>query len=207
MFDIDSDFVVKLAKTDTTGFDPKEAHPGHSFMGFSAVEGMRGSKEIQVFVRATTQVDYWRTALRDMLNHEVGHQAWYSTGFENKRAQYFNLRFEGHAMNFAEHVNRQKDYGWSSPSRTEERPEIDAEQLLEDLESDRCWKDSEDVDLSRQLFQTGGRRYRWAEGYTIAYQVVGHLISEGVVDLEEIPELPSESWRDMCQAAVEELYE
>jgi hypothetical protein len=33
VFGIDTDFVVKLAKTDTTGFNPQEAHPGHSFTG------------------------------------------------------------------------------------------------------------------------------------------------------------------------------
>ncbi len=206
VFDIDTDFVVKLARTDTTGFDPQEAHPGNSFMGFSAMEGMRGSNENQVFVRATTQVDYWRPALRDMLNHEVGHQAWYSTGFENTRAQYFNLRFEGHAMNFAEQVNQQKDYDWSNPARTVERPEIDAEQLFKDLESDRCWKDSEDIDLSEQLFQTGGTRYRWAEGYTIAYQVVKRVVDTEPINLTDIPTLQEERWRKMCKSAVEEMY-
>ncbi|NMJ76446.1 hypothetical protein GLU01_00050 [Nanohaloarchaea archaeon] len=206
VFDIDTDFVVKLARTDTTGFDPQEAHPGNSFMGFSAVEGMRGSNENQVFVRATTQVDYWRPALRDMLNHEVGHQAWYQTGFDAVQSQYFNLRFEGHAMNFAGRINEERNYSWSTPERTSERPEVDAQQLLKDLEHRRHWKDSDSVDLSKQMFQVGGDRYRWAEGYTIAYQVVKQVMQTKVIGITDIPTLQQERWRKMCESAIKEMY-
>jgi|APHM01.1.fsa_nt_gi hypothetical protein len=206
VFGIETDFAVNLAETDTSGFDPQEAHPGNSFMGFSAVEGMRGSEEDQIFVRATTEVDYWRAALKDMLNHEIGHQAWCQTGFDPTRSQYFNLRFEGHAMNFAERVNNKKSYSWSTPERTSERPQVDTEQLLIDLEQRRCWKDSEGVNLSKQLFLTGGDRYRWAEGYRIAYQVVRCVTQSGEIGIGDLPTLPNERWRGVCESTVKDMY-
>jgi uncharacterized protein YjaZ len=109
-------------------------------------------------------------------------------------------------MNFAGRVNEEKNYSWSRPERTSERPEVDIGQLLRDLEYRRNRKDSEGVELSRQVFRTGGDRYQRAEGYTIAYQVVKQVVQTKTIGLTDIPTLQQERWRKMCESAIKEMY-
>lgn len=201
-----TNFEIVVALTDKSEFE-EDVNPDYLFMGLSLHEGMRGSDKKVIFIRGVTGHDGWRRRFKDMLVHEIGHQVFYQKNNHSGRSQFYNLRFEGHAENFASKVSNKKNYGYKPPWRTEKlNLETETDQIIQDLEVNRQWPDQTE-NLSKQLFIRGGERYQMAEGYTIAYQVVKSLINKGQIKLSKIPEMSSENWRKSCESAIRELYE
>lgn len=56
------------------------------------------------------------------------------------------------------------------------------------------------------MFLRGGERWSDAEGYTIAFQIVRHLIEEDRVSINSMLETHSEEWRELVEGAIDELY-
>lgn len=204
--EVNPDFEIIVALTDRSEFD-ENANPAYLFMGLSLREGMRDVDRKVIFVRGVTDLDDWKQRFKDMLVHEVGHQVFYQGDDGSGRDQFYNMKFEGHAENFASKVSDQKNYGYRPPWRVDEKLDLDIgpDQIIEDLEVNRQWTD-EAEDLSKQMFVSGGDRYQKAEGYTIAYQLVKTLTEKGEVKLSELPEMSSEKWLEHCKSTIRELY-
>lgn len=172
---VNPDFEVVVALTDQSEFD-EDANPAYLFMGLSLREGMRDVEQKIIFVRGVTDLEDWKQRFKDMLVHEAGHQVFYVEDDGSGRDQFYSMRFEGHAENFASQVSNEKGYGYRPPWRVDEPLdlEIETEQIIEDLEVNRQWPDEAEK-LSEQMFVSGGDRYQKAEGYSIAYQLIKAL--------------------------------
>lgn len=203
---VNPDFEIVTALTDQSKYDD-DANPAYLFKGLSLREGMRDVDRKVIFVRGFTELDDWENRFKDMLVHEVGHQVFYQGDASSGRDQFYSMRFEGHAENFASQVSNEKNYDYRPPWRVDEPLNlgIEAEQIIEDLEINRQWPD-EAEDLSKQMFVSGGDRYQKAEGYTIAYQTVKKLTESGKAKLSELPEMSSEQWHEYCKPTIRELY-
>lgn len=203
---VNPDYEIVTALTDQAEFD-EDANPAYLFMGLSLREGMRDVDKKIIFVRGVTCLDDWKQRFKDMLVHEVGHQVFYLGDDGSGRDQFYSMRFEGHAENFAAQVSNEKDYGYRPPWRVDEplNLEIEEKQIIEDLDVNRQWPD-EAENLSEQMFVSGGERYEKAEGYTIAYQLVKTLTEKGEVKLSELPEMSSDQWREYCKSTIRRLY-
>ena len=197
---------IIIALTDESKFD-EDVNPAYFFMGLSLREDMRGADQNLIFVRGVTSISNWKQRLKDMLVHEIGHQVFYLGCDEPGQDQFYSMRFEGHAENFASILSEKKNYGYRPPWRIEENLNLDfgPRKIIDDLEVSRQWPDDTE-NLSKQMFVSGGDRYNKAEGYTIAYQLVKKLIEEGAIELSELPEMSAERWHDYCKSAINDHY-
>lgn len=201
---LDEGIELVLAITDS-GEMADDAPKDYYFLGFSFRDGMRGYPGNAVFMRVADRFSDWRAAMKDMQVHEFGHQIFYQEDVDWEDDQYHSVMFEGHAENLARKVAEKNDREYTPVWRKDEPIDVDKEALLEDLEKPRTFGDEGD-EIDHNMFVSGGERWSDAEGYTIAYQIVRHLIDEGEVSIHDLLETPSERWREMVKESVEELY-
>jgi uncharacterized protein YjaZ len=109
--------------------------------------------------------------------------------------------FEGHAENLARIVSDKNGRDFSPVWQKEEPIEVDKKQLCDDLEKPRGFEGED-----HNMFLRGGERWSDAGGYTIAFQIVQHLIEEERVSITSMLETQSEEWRELVDEAIEELY-
>ena len=197
-FDDSIELVLGVTDVDELGESPPT---GYYFMGFSFCEGLHSYEQNAVYMRASDQPDNWKAAFKSMLIHELGHQVFYQNEVDWEDDQYHSIMFEGHAENLARIIGERNGRSFSPVWQKEEPIEVDKEQLYEDLEKPRDF-DNED----HNMFLRGGERWSHAEGYTIAYQIVRHLIEEDQISINSMLETSSEKWREMVEETIEELY-
>lgn len=202
LVEFDNELELVLGVTDTDKLD-EDTPVGYYFMGYSFDEGMRGYPRNAVFMRVSDEPEEWKAAMKGMLIHELGHQVFYQTEVDWEDDQYHSVMFEGHAENLARIVGERNGRDFSPVWRKEEPIEVDKEMLYEDLEKPRS---TEEENLSQNMFRPSGDRWQDAEGYTIAFQIVRHLIEKEEKPINTLLETSSEEWREMVDRAIEELY-
>lgn len=200
--DQDIELVIALTETENMADDSPESY---YFMGFSFDDGMRGHQGNAVFMRVTDVTENWKAAVKDMLIHELGHQIFYQEDVGWEDDQYHSIMFEGYAENLAKIVAEENSRDYSPIWRKDEPVELDKEMLYEDLEHSRTFGDEED-EITHNMFIQGGDRWSNAEGYTIAYKIVRHLIEQNKVSIQSMLKNSSDEWKEYVDSAVEELY-
>jgi hypothetical protein len=198
--DFDDEIELVLGVTDTDKLDD-DAPTGYYFMGFSFDEDMRGYPRNAVFMRASDRPEEWEAAFKSMLVHELGHQVFYQAETDWEDDQYHSVMFEGHAENLARIIGDRNDRSFSPVWQKEDPIEVDKKQLYRDLEEPRGFEGKD-----HNMFLQGGERWSNAEGYTIAYQIVKHLIEEDEISIDSMLSTPSEKWKKLVDETIEEIY-
>lgn len=197
-FEDDIELILGVTDVEELGAD---SPTGYYFMGFSFCEGLHDYPRNAICMRASDRPNEWKEAFKGMFIHELGHQVFYQRDVDWEDDQYHSIMFEGHAENLARIVGERNGRSFSPVWRKEEPIDIHKQELYIDLEKPRGF-DNED----HNMFLQGGDRWSDAEGYTIAYQIVHHLIEEDRVSINSMLEKPSEEWRELVDEAIEELY-
>ncbi|MFB6209642.1 MAG: hypothetical protein ABEJ56_05925 [Candidatus Nanohaloarchaea archaeon] len=197
---ISADFTLYFASTDETeiqeGATVNQYVHGHSFAGWT------GPGIDVVMLRAVRGRENWRECLVNMIAHEMAHLDFYRSIEDREfdwKKNWFQMVFEGHAMNTAEKVTGKLGIDWEPHYRSDNPPEIDSEAV-------RAKFDEERVPGPESLFQRGGNNCEDAEGYNLSYLLVKDILERLDIKLKELPELDQDQMRDEVVRSFHYIY-
>lgn len=175
-----SDFKLYFAMTDESKLEDKL--PINRYVhGFSFPEWMEGFDRDVIMIRAVRDRENWESCLVNMLAHEMAHQEFYSKTERMPYSNWYNLVFEGHAMNRTEQVAGELGVDWKPDYRSHMSLDVSSEAVIEVLEEDRTYEPND-------IFQDGEKPCENAEGYNIAYRVVKEIINRTDLTLDTLVE-------------------
>lgn len=170
-------------------------------MGFSADPEYHDVDRPTIFLMATEDYEYWENILKFTAVHELAHQKFYENREMGWRI-YQRMLLEGHAMHSAEQLSSRRDYGWSQEGWN---AEVNATEIIEELDKLNEWKDQEDVETST-LFEPDGEKWQSAEGYPITFNVTGFILEEDNLEVGDLLEIEYSQWREEVKKSIKELY-
>lgn len=174
----ESDFKLYFAMTEESGLED-ELPINRYVHGFSFPEWMEGFERDVIMIRAVRDRENWEDCLVNMLAHEMAHQEFYSKTERMPYSNWYNLVFEGHAMNRAEQVAEELGVDWKPDYRSDEKLDVDAESIIEILDENRTYE-------PENIFRNGNKPCESAEGYNIAYQVVKEIVERTNLELDTV---------------------
>lgn len=195
----ESDFKLYFAMTDESGLED-ELPVNRYVHGFSFAEWMEGFDHDVIMIRAVRDRENWKSCLVNMLAHEIAHQEFYSKTERMPYSNWYNLVFEGHAMNRAEQVTEELGVDWKPDYRSYESIEAGYETIAEVLEEDRTHE-------SDGIFQNGEKPCENAEGYNIAYRVVKDITDRRDLTLDTLVEEDADVLKKEVEKSLKKVLE
>ncbi|PSH01919.1 MAG: hypothetical protein BRC26_02755 [Nanohaloarchaea archaeon QH_8_44_6] len=192
---ISDDFKLYFAMTDESvmGDDlPINRH----VHGYSFAEWMEGFDRDILMIRSVRDRENWKECLVNMLAHEMAHQEFYSIREKAPYSNWFNIIFEGIAMNRAEQVAEELGIGWQPDYRSEKSVSVSAEDIISVLDENRSYD-------PQSIFMNGEEPCEFAEGYNISYRVVKDITERKGMSLEELLKLEDSVMRKEVEESVD----
>lgn len=191
---ISSEFKLYFAKTDTEKLG-EELPINRYIHGYSFAKWMKGFDRDVIMIRAVKDRENWHGCLVNMIAHEMAHQEFYKKNSSSPEKVIDNIILEGHAMNRANKAAEKLEIQWSPHYRNKDSLNIDSQTIIDILDQNRRMDE-------KSIFRNGEEPCSNAEGYTISYQVIKHLIENTSLTLENLPSKEDEFLRKRVKGSL-----